>query len=329
MQPVWHRVFSPYPTIDTNVTIRDILSWALAAVLAIAGVMVLYRQFPLRARLQGSPAAASEQLNARELRFADGAPQLNFIKVESVESLPEPLLDPLSARIAYDENHTSRINSPIAGRVTRIFVEPGDRVAPGQALILVDSPEFAAAAADVAKSRADLQFKQRSYARANESYEAGVIPRRDFESAEMDLRQSEAENNRSKLRLRNLDAAANETGVAGFALRARISGIVSERNVSPGAEIRPDAPNPLFVVTDPFHLWVIVDLPERSLCALRVGDAVYIVAIAYAVSAIRGRSRGHRRRRRAGVGSSDAGRMSRDYISGACFSRAHNARHRA
>lgn len=226
-------------------------------------------------------AAAPVQLNARELRFPADSAQLTFIKVQAVEALPEPLLDPLSARIAYDENHTVRVSSPIAGRVTRIFVEPGDRVDAGQTLVLLDAPDFASATADAAKSRADLQLKQRAYARANELFSAEVIARKELESAESDLRQSEAEQNRASMRLRNLDPNLKSVAAGGYALRSPIAGVVAERTVNPGSEVRPDAPNPLFVVTDAAHLWVIVDLPERSLGALRPGQGVEVEVDAY------------------------------------------------
>ena len=226
-------------------------------------------------------AAAPVQLNARELRFPADSAQLTFIKVQAVEALPEPLLDPLSARIAYDENHTVRVSSPIAGRVTRIFAEPGDRVDAGQTLVLLDAPDFASATADAAKSRADLQLKQRAYARANELFSAEVIARKELESAESDLRQSEAEQNRASMRLRNLDPNLKSVAAGGYALRSPIAGVVAERTVNPGSEVRPDAPNPLFVVTDAAHLWVIVDLPERSLGALRPGQGVEVEVDAY------------------------------------------------
>ena len=50
-----------------------------------------------------------------------------------------------------------------------------------------------------------------------------------------------------------------------FALRAPISGIVAERKANPGLEVRPDLPDPLYVITDPRHLWAIIDLPEHNL----------------------------------------------------------------
>jgi cobalt-zinc-cadmium efflux system membrane fusion protein len=81
--------------------------------------------------------------------------------------------------------------------------------------------------------------------------------------------------------LRNLDPAAGATRDPVYTLRARISGVISERAVNPGMEVRPDAPNPLFVITDPAHLWVIVDLPERNLGALHAGQGVEVEVDAY------------------------------------------------
>ena len=261
--------------------IRSIIITTIALALIGGAAIWAYSQYAGRTSGTKAQAVSANQLNLRELRFAAGAPQLSFIKVEAVEALPEPLLDPLSARIAYDENHTVRVSSPIAGRVTRILVQPGDRVTAGQALVQIDSPEFAAAAADVAKSHADLQLKQKAYARSQELFQAEVIARKDFESAESDLRQSEAEQNRARMRLRNLDPAMADQGGGVYTLRASIAGIVAERTVNPGTEVRPDAPAPLFVITDPAHLWVIVDLPERNLGALHVGQGVYVEVDAF------------------------------------------------
>jgi len=260
---------------------RRLVFIALGATLAVAAAVWFYIQYGAPRGDPKPQSAAPAQLNSRELRFAAGAPQLSFIKVEAVEALPEPLLDPLSARVAYDENHTVRVSSPIAGRVTRILVQPGDRVTAGQPLVQIDSPEFAAAAADVAKSRADLQLREKAYARSKELFQAEVIARKDFEGAESDLRQSEAEHNRARMRLRNLDAAMTDQGGNVYTLRAPITGIVAERNVNPGTEVRPDAQSPLFVITDPVHLWVIVDLPERNLGALHAGQGVFVEVDAY------------------------------------------------
>lgn len=268
-------------TIHLNVKTRNAILFLIGVAVATVVAAVIYTQF-IKFGGEAKPQnVGPAQLNPRELHFAPGSPQLSFIKIDVVQALPEPLLEPLNARVTYDENHTVRVSSPISGRVTRIQAQPGDRVAAGQPLVWLDSPDFAAAAADLSKSTADLRLKQKAYARANELYLGEVIARKDFDVAESDLRQTEAENNRARLRLRNLDPGPGNASGTGFALRAPIAGIVAERNVNPGTEVKPDAPNPLFIITDPTHLWVMIDLPERYLGKVKVGQKITIEVDAY------------------------------------------------
>jgi cobalt-zinc-cadmium efflux system membrane fusion protein len=209
------------------------------------------------------------------LRFDVNAPQLSFLQIKAAEAFPEPLVEALNARIAYDDNHTARIFSPIAGRVLRINVEAGQPVKAGDILLQLDSPDYAAAASDNAKAEADLVRKQQAYERAKQLFETQGIARRDLESAGADWHQAEAEALRAKARMNNL-ASTGKTTDGQFNLRAPLSGIISERQVTAGSEVRPDAANPLFVITDPQHLWVLIDLPERQIGKIKIGQPVFV-----------------------------------------------------
>jgi cobalt-zinc-cadmium efflux system membrane fusion protein len=61
-----------------------------------------------------------------------------------------------------------------------------------------------------------------------------------------------------------------------YALRSPISGVVSERKANPGMEVRPDLPDPLYIITDPTRLWVMIDLPERTLSKVEPGHPVAV-----------------------------------------------------
>ncbi len=235
-------------------------------------------------------AAPANQPVQGTVKFAEGAPQLQFLKIEDIVFLPEPLLEPLNGRVAYDENYTARVSSPITGRVVKIEAQPGDRVAAGAPLAWIDAPDFAAAIADTRKAQNDLRQKERASARSKELLEGGVIPRKDAEIAETDVRQAQAELQRAQMRLRNLAPGGKSTGADGrLALRSPIAGVVADRKINPGSEVRPDAPDPLFVITDPAHLWVIIDLPERYLGKVRVNQVVSIEVDAYKGVDISGR----------------------------------------
>ena len=234
---------------------------------------------PARAVVEEN-AAAAQHVSADTLRFAADAPQLLFLNIQPAEAFPEPLVEALNARISYDDNHTARVFSPLAGRVVSIASEAGKQVKAGEPLLILDSPDFALAESDNAKANADQIRKKDAYERAKQLYEFKGIARKDVELAEADWHQAEAEAQRTRARMKNLNSAAGNSA-GQFVLRSPINGIISERQVSAGSEVRPDASTPLFVITDPRQLWVQVDLPERQLDKIKIGRAVAIEVDAY------------------------------------------------
>jgi cobalt-zinc-cadmium efflux system membrane fusion protein len=215
------------------------------------------------------------------VHFATDAPQLTFLKIKPVEAFPEPLIDGLNARITYDDNYTARVFSPIAGRVVKIAVEAGQQVKAGDALLWIDSPDYASGASDTLKADADLLRKKVAYGRAKLLYEAKGMARKDLESAEADWRQANAESQRAKARMKNLSSNEVESAAGKYMLRAPIDGVVSERQVNAGTEVQPGAANSLFVITDTGHVWVVADLPEQEIGKVSVGQPVSVEVDAY------------------------------------------------
>ncbi|HXZ54667.1 MAG TPA: efflux RND transporter periplasmic adaptor subunit [Burkholderiales bacterium] len=208
------------------------------------------------------------------LRYEPGSGQLSAIRVQAVQLFPVPLAEPLNGRVTFNENVTARVTSPISGRVVSLAAQVGDAVKAGDTLAVLDSPDLAAAVADLRKARADEARKQPALERARSLYEAGVFARKDLEAAEADDRQARAETERAAMRLRNLAPNGGEDGQ--YALRAPIAGVVADRQLNPGMEVRPDLPNPLFIITSPARLWVVIDLPERDLSKVGPGQPVAV-----------------------------------------------------
>jgi cobalt-zinc-cadmium efflux system membrane fusion protein len=215
------------------------------------------------------------------LHFPADAPQLDFVKAKPAEAFPEPLMDGLNARVTYDDNYTARVFPSISGRVVKIAVEAGQQVKAGDPLLWIDSPDYAQSASDSLKAEADLTSKKAEYERARQLYEAKGIALKDFESAESDWRQAEAEAQRAKARLKNLNSSSVTAAEGKYVLRAPIDGVVSERQVNIGSEVQPGAANSLFVITNPKHLWVIVDLPEQKIGKVRIGQPISVEVDAY------------------------------------------------
>lgn len=250
-----------------------------AAIAALAAITVLGARELAASQAGPIPVRAGAPAEPGVVRFAVGAPQLSSLKVVAVAEVPMPVAEPSNGRISYDENVTARISSPIAGRVTASRVEIGDRVGRGATLLEIDAPELASADADWHKARADETYKKLAFERARNLLDNEVIARKEYEAAAAEYQQAAAETRRASLRMKNLNASGNENGR--FALKAPLAGVVADKQVNPGLEVRPDLPNPLLVVTDINRLWVIVDLPERSLAGVRPGQALSIETDAY------------------------------------------------
>lgn len=62
---------------------------------------------------------------------------------------------------------------------------------------------------------------------------------------------------------------------------APLAGVVTERQATPGSEVRPDSDNPLFVVSDPRHLWAYAELPEKDLAKVHPGQPMAVMVDAY------------------------------------------------
>jgi len=185
-------------------------------------------------------------------------------------------------RLTWDEDVTVRVFSPFAGRVARVTADIGKRVRPEQTLALIASPDFGQAQADARRSATDLALDERNAARTRDLLDHGVAAQKDLEAAEAEVARARAEYQRTQTRLALYGAHDASTIDQVFALRAPIGGVVVERSVTPGQEVRPDqmlasAPQlfaPLFVVTDPTRLWVVMDLPERDLPLVTPGSVI-------------------------------------------------------
>src|SRR5262249_51946098 len=90
----------------------------------------------------------------------------------------------------------------------RIGASPGDPMQRRQALAWLDSPEFGSALADFAKSEADLRQKESVSERARTLFDAGVLARKDLETALTVLRQPHVEHSPAQSRVAKHQAPA-------------------------------------------------------------------------------------------------------------------------
>ena len=241
-----------------------------------------------------APAANTEPpapiVQGNQIRFAPDHPQLKLLAVVPATAARSVSVD-LPGRLVWNEERTQRVFAPFAGRVTDIRADVGQSVKAGDLLAQLASPDFGIAQADTAKAQADASFSRKNLERQRELFQAGIIARKDLEQAEAESARSQAEASR---------AGARTTMYGGgmgvnqrFGIRAGINGVVVERNLNPGQELRPDQSGPgtqaLFVVTDPTSLWVQIDAKENDIGSLQKGATFTVQVPAYPGESFTGR----------------------------------------
>ena len=209
---------------------------------------------------------------------ADSA-QLKNIQTIKVEGPQERELQ-VPGRLTWDEDRTVRVFTPFAGRVTRILANVGQRVEVGHALAELTSPDFGQAQADARKAEADLATKTSQLNRVRELAAAGVAAGKDLQQAEADLHSADTEFRRASARV-SLFGGSNNVDQR-FILKSPLAGVVVEKTINPGQELRPDQPGaPQFVVTDPSRLWVQLDANEADLKNLKTGTTIVVTSSQY------------------------------------------------
>ena len=136
------------------------------------------------------------------------------------------------------------ISATIAGQVTKIAVEEGDRVRKGQFLLQIDPVNSRSAARstqaslqalkrDVESARASSEQARADFERAAKNHKAGIIPVADLERARTALATSEASLQASERRVEQARATLEgvQDTLSKTTVRAPMNGIVTAKRV--------------------------------------------------------------------------------------------------
>jgi len=182
----------------------------------------------------------------------------------------------------------------VAGRITRVVAELGQRVQRGQMMAQVFSPELAEAHTRYTSARAELEAHERELGRTEKLVEIGAASRQELERlhAEHTARRADVQSARSRLELLGvpeaaLDADSGQELRASADIPAPIDGVVTERLANVGLNV--DLASKLFTVVDLTTVWVVADLYEKNFSHVRVGSPATVTTAAYPDLPLQGR----------------------------------------
>jgi cobalt-zinc-cadmium efflux system membrane fusion protein len=140
----------------------------------------------------GWGVAAAQSVKDDRVRVT--ADQMHQLEVAKVELRPFRLEKFAIGQIAYNEDVSTVVLAPFAGRVTRLVARLGERVRQGAPLLEIDSPEivqpqndFLAAIAATNKARAKLSLATLNEARNKGLYESKAGALKDWQQSQAEL----------------------------------------------------------------------------------------------------------------------------------------------
>jgi len=276
----------------------------IVAALVVAGAAVVWavKPQPTGKAAEMDTAISSQSKRTRGL-FYPTAAQWATLTVEPCQQKTFRSEYVTEGKIAVDEDRSTPIFSPYAGRVTKLFVKPGDVVTQGQTLFTVEATDmvqaqndFISASTALNKARSTLNLAQINDKRQRLLYEGKAVPLKEvqqaqgtLDAAENDVRSADVALEASRNRLRILgktDQEITEFQTKGTInpatpIYAPIGGTIVQRKVGPGQYVGSGASDPVFVIGDLSTVWVVAYIRETEAPMVRIGQPIYFTVLAY------------------------------------------------
>jgi cobalt-zinc-cadmium efflux system membrane fusion protein len=224
------------------------------------------------------PPLRVERVEDRDLVQVDQPERFHLAQASEHLAFPELSV---TGTVNPDISRNVPVISLAAGRVVELDARLGDTVKKGQLLLKVQSADISGAFSDYQKATADEQLARTQLERAKLLYERGAISQNDLQVAQdtEDKAKVDVETTAEKLRVLGNPTLSRPTGVV--EIRAPISGVIIDQQVTNAAGIQGLAsPNP-FTISDLSYVWILGDVYENDLANVRLGEKADIRLNAY------------------------------------------------
>jgi cobalt-zinc-cadmium efflux system membrane fusion protein len=254
------------------------------AAVAVSAILLLLAGCQSSGSNAAADSANANSPNNAEL-FTIPQDQMSHVQVLTVQPTTLTRSLRLTGAVAYNSFRTTPVITQVSGPVSRVVVVPGQKVTQGEPMLYVASPDFSQLRTNYLKAKDAYALAQKAYARAQDLYQHHAI-------AEQNLEQSESMEVQASGDLVAAQAALKVMGVSDpdalvkappsfeVPVKAPISGLVVEQDVSAGQLIQPGSTQ-CFMISDVSTVWVLVNVYQKDLPYVRVGDTVTIQTDSY------------------------------------------------
>jgi membrane fusion protein, heavy metal efflux system len=272
-----------------------LLAVAIVAGLGVVGASRIFVQ-------HAKSTETSSQTRAALPRYVPSAAEWASLSVESSSARVFRAEHVTEGKIAVNEEISTPIFSPYAGRVTKLLVKPSDVVERGQPLFIVEATDtvqalndFITALSALNTARSKLNLAEIVEKRQDDLYVGKAVPLKDWQQAQADLNAAqndmraaetavEATHNRLRILGRSEEqiSAFQQTRQisADTPIYSPIGGTVVQRKVGPGQFISTGASDPVFVIGDLSSVWLTAFVRESEAADVKVGQEMDFAVLA-------------------------------------------------
>jgi cobalt-zinc-cadmium efflux system membrane fusion protein len=268
---------------------------AVGAALTVLAGAALYGFTQIGGASHGSSEVSSQSRKGLQ-RYTPTPAEWATLTIEPVIARSFRAETVTEGKVAVDEDKSTPVFSPYAGRVMKLMVRPGDNVTQGQPLFVIEAADtvqaqndFVAAIAALNKAKSALDLAQIQDTRAKDLFEGKAVPLKDYQQSQANLIQAQNDMRSSQTAL---EAARNKLRILGFSEEAilafqekrsinpnttifsPIAGTVVQRKVGPGQYVNSGASDPVFVIGDLSTVWLTAFVRETDASKVAVGQEI-------------------------------------------------------
>jgi cobalt-zinc-cadmium efflux system membrane fusion protein len=211
--------------------------------------------------------------------------QMSHLQVLTVQPTTLTRSLRLTGAVAYNSFRTTPVITQVSGPVSRVVVVSGQKVNRGDPMLYVASPDYSQLRTNYLKAKAAYALAQMANARAQDLYQHHAIAEQNLEQAQSAELQANGDLVAAQAALKVMgvtdpDALVKAPPSFEVPVKAPIGGLVVEQDVSAGQLIQPGTTQ-CFMISDVSTVWVLVNVYQKDLPYVRVGDQVTIQTDTY------------------------------------------------
>ena len=168
-------------------------------------------------------------------------------------------------KVTIDETRVAHVHTRIEGWIEKVFVDfTGDVVTAGQPMLTIYSPEMLASQQELLLAR-----RARDLMQANPLASAAEHGESLFEAAKRRLQLWDLSDDQVQ------QVLGTGEPIRSITVHAPMGGFVTERKAFPNQKVTPDSD--LYTITDLSRIWIMADVFESDITAIKVGDPAYVI----------------------------------------------------